>query len=346
MRREDITGHLDRFAASFALPIEERVTGSRIAPQDGGYVVETSRGVWTCAQVVIATGGYDAPITPPAAARPDPSIAQMHSKDYRRPSQLPPGATLVVGAGQSGVQLTEDLIRDGREVHLAVGPAPRSPRTYRGRDAIDWLYETGHYAMTIDRHPDPAAAVAKTNRYMSGCDGGKEIDLRRWHVDRPVQLYGSLADIDGAQISFSPDLSRNLDDADASYLGIRAQIDAYIARIGIDAPAAPPYVRVWSPEADPTTLDAAAAGITSVLWCIGFRPDYGWIEVDVFDDRGRPVYRRGERAAPGMHFIGLGWLGAWGSGRFLGIDQDAGYLAGRIEAQLSQAPRVAAAGAR
>jgi putative flavoprotein involved in K+ transport len=200
--------------------------------------------------------------------------------------------------------------------------------------------------MTIDRHPDPAAAVAKTNRYMSGCDGGKEIDLRRWHVDRPVQLYGSLADIDGAQISFSPDLSRNLDDADASYLDIRAQIDAYIARIGIDAPAAPPYVRVWSPEADPTTLDAAAAGITSVLWCIGFRPDYGWIEVDVFDDRGRPVYRRGERAAPGMHFIGLGWLGAWGSGRFLGIDQDAGYLAGRIEAQLSQAPRVAAAGAR
>ncbi|QDL93690.1 FAD-dependent oxidoreductase [Paroceanicella profunda] len=295
--------------------------------------METSAGIWRCDHVVIATGGYDSPIVPPCAAALDPAVTQLHSRDYRRPEQLPEGGTLVVGTGQSGVQIMDDLVRVGREVHLAVGPAPRSPRKYRGRDATDWLYDMGHYAMTIDRHPDPAAAVSKTNHYMSGRDGGREIDLRRFHVENGVQLYGSLADIEGTRIRFLPDLGRNLDDADRSYLGIRTQIDAWIARQGIDAPAEPPFEPLWHPERETQEIDCAALGITSVVWSIGFRPDYGWIDVPVFDDRGRPLYTRGVCPVPGMYFIGLGWLNTWGSGRFLGIDEDSNHLAGVIEAR-------------
>lgn len=344
MLKDQITDYLDAFAASFSPPLHENVTVTRVAPApEGGYEVETSIGSWTCDQVVIATGGYDNPIMPPYAADLDPAIAQIHSVDYRRPSQIPEGATLVIGTGQSGVQIMEDLVRDGRKVHLAVGPAPRSPRKYRGRDATDWLYEMGHYAITIDTHPDPIKALSQTNHYMSGRDGGKEIDLRRFVAEDDISLYGSVAGMAGSTIRFLPDLAKNLDDADKSYLGIRSVIDDYIAREGIDAPEEPAFVKLWEPAAEVTEIDTAALGITSVIWSIGFRPDYSWIHVDVFDERGKPKFHRGVTEVPGFHFIGLGWLNTWGSGRFLGIGEDSRYLADAIAAQLAEAPALKAA---
>jgi putative flavoprotein involved in K+ transport len=330
MLRDEIVEYLDAFAQSFDPPILEDVAVTRIAPHEGGYRVETSKGTWFAGQVVIATGGYDAPIVPPYAERLNPAIGQLHSRDYRRPSQLPEGATLVVGTGQSGVQIMEDLVRAGRKVHLAVGPAPRSPRLYRGRDATDWLHDIGHYAITIAAHPDPIKALTQTNHYMSGRDGGKEIDLRRFVVEDGISLYGSLADMDGNRLSFLPDLEKNLDDADRSYCGIRDQIDAYIAREGIDAPVEPPFTKVWRPDAEVTGIDAEELGITSIVWSIGFRPDYSWIDVDVFDERGKPLFNRGVTNAPGFYFLGLGWLNTWGSGRFLAIDEDSRYLADAI----------------
>ncbi|NUB45512.1 MSMEG_0569 family flavin-dependent oxidoreductase [Fertoebacter nigrum] len=330
MLRDEIVDYLDGFSSSFDPPLREGVAVTGVAPlPGGGYRVETSAGIWTTGQVVVATGGYDQPIVPPYAAAIDPAITQIHSAHYRRPAQLPAGGALIVGTGQSGVQIMEDLHRDGRDVHLAVGPAPRSPRKYRGRDATDWLHDMGHYAITIDRHPDPVKAVTQTNHYMSGRDGGKEIDLRRFARDG-VHLYGSMAGADGTQIAFLPDLEKNLDDADRSYCGIRDLIDGWIAAQGIDAPVEPPFRKVWRPESEVTGIDCAALGITAIIWAIGFRPDYGWLQADCLDAQGRPVYRRGVTAAPGVYFIGLGWLNTWGSGRFLGIDDDARYLAERI----------------
>lgn len=332
MLKDEIVDYLDGFANSFDPPLREGVEVTRVWREDAIFHLQTSAGPFTAGQVVIATGGYDSPIVPDYAAQIDPSITQVHSRDYRRPAQMPEGGTLIVGTGQSGVQLMEDLHRDGRPVHLAVGPAPRSPRKYRGRDATDWLHDAGHYGITIDRHPDPAKALSQTNHYMSGRDGGKEIDLRRFALDG-VRLYGSVAGALGTRLTFLPDLEKNLDDADRSYLGIRNQIDAWIAAQGIDAPAAPPFVKVWRPAREVTEIDLAAEGITSILWAIGFRPDYNWLELDCLDQRGQPLYRRGVTEVPGAYFIGLGWLNTWGSGRFLGIDEDSRYLAGHILAR-------------
>lgn len=332
MLKDEIVDYLDGFANSFDPPLREGVEVTRVWREDAIFHLQTSAGPFTAGQVVIATGGYDSPIVPDYAAQIDPSITQVHSRDYRRPAQMPEGGTLIVGTGQSGVQLMEDLHRDGRPVHLAVGPAPRSPRKYRGRDATDWLHDAGHYGITIDRHPDPAKALSQTNHYMSGRDGGKEIDLRRFALDG-VRLYGSVAGALGTRLTFLPDLEKNLDDADRSYLGIRNQIDAWIAAQGIDAPAEPPFVKVWRPAREVTEIDLAAEGITSILWAIGFRPDYNWLELDCLDQRGQPLYRRGVTEVPGAYFIGLGWLNTWGSGRFLGIDEDSRYLAGHILAR-------------
>lgn len=342
MLKDEIVDYLDGFADNFDPPIFENVDVKKVTNHENGYLVETSIGSWSCGEVVIATGGYDAPIIPPYADKLDKHIMQMHSRDYRRPSQVPEGATLVVGTGQSGVQIMEDLVRDGRKVHLAVGPAPRSPRKYRGRDATDWLYDIGHYAITIAEHPDPHKALSQTNHYMSGRDGGKEIDLRRFVVENDVSLYGSLSNADGSVLNFLPDLGKNLDDADQSYLGIRNVIDEYIDREGIDAPEEPPFEKLWHPNQEITKIDAAELGITSIIWSIGFRPNYDWVQVDVFDDHGRPVYDRGVCKTAGFYFIGLGWLNTWGSGRFLSIDDDSRYLADRIEESLFQKNIVAA----
>ena len=330
MPNREIVDYLDAFSRSFDPPIREGVTVTRVAMRGERYVVETSERTWHADQVVIASGGYDKPIVPPYADRLDPSIMQMHSRDYRRPSQVPDGATLVVGTGQSGVQIMDDLTRAGRDVHLAVGPAPRSPRAYRGRDATDWLHDMGHYAMTIADHPDPERAVAKTNHYLSGRDGGMEIDLRRFVVEDGLTLYGSVAGMDGTTIRFLPDLETNLDDADRSYVGICDQIDAFIEANGIDAPRAPRFEKVWRPEHEIIEIDAGALGIGSVIWSIGFRPDYSWIEVDAFDQKGRPVFDRGVCDVAGLYFVGLAWLNTWGSGRFLAIDEDSRFLADAI----------------
>lgn len=338
MLREEIADYLDAFDRKTGLNVREHTQVTRVAHRDGGYTVETAEDSWTCDQVVIATGGYDHPIEPGFAKDLDPEIFQMHSVDYRNVEQFPEGGVLIVGTGQSGVQLMEDFVRADRQVHLAVGPAPRSPRKYRGRDATDWLYEAGHYDITIAEHPDPIKALTQTNHYMSGRDGGKEIDLRKFHADHGVALYGSLSDMQGSKLSFLPDLKKNLDDADKSYLGICAQIDAYITREGIDAPEEPAFVKAWEPEEETLSLDTREAGITSVLWAIGFRPDYGWIEADVFDARGKPIFDRGVTPQHGLHFIGLGWLNTWGSGRFLAIEEDSDHLADQIVKQLNMAP--------
>ena len=132
--------------------------------------------------------------------------------------------------------------------------------------------------------------------------------------------------MDGSSIQFQPDLEQNLDDADRSYLGIRSIIDTYIEKNNIDAPVEPEFEKVWRPQQEITVIDCKQKGITSILWAIGFRPNYGWINVDVFDDLARPVYERGVCNEDGFYFIGLGWLNTWGSGRFLGIDEDSRHL--------------------
>ena len=327
MLKDQIVEYVQAFALKTRPPVVEGVAVNRVTRQaDGDLLVNTTAGDFHTRHVIVATGGYDLPIIPAYAERLPKSILQIHSVDYRNPQQLPEGEVLVVGTGQSGVQLMEDLHLAGRKVHLCVGPAPRSPRVYRGRESTAWLMDMGVYELTVDRHPLGDKARERTNHYMTGRDGGHEIDLRKFALEG-VQLYGSMADIDGSTLRFLPDLEKNLDDADEVYMGIRRDIDRHIAAQGIDAPVEPDFVKVWRPEQEVLSLDAEATGITTIIWAIGFRPDYRWIELPAFDGRGHPKYERGVSPVPGLYFLGLPWLNTWGSGRFLGIAEDAQHLA-------------------
>jgi putative flavoprotein involved in K+ transport len=330
MPKDEIVRYVEAFAASFQPPIREGVAVRRLyRDEHGRYALQTERGDYTADQVVIATGGYHKPAIPRLAERLPPSIMQLHSSNYRNPESLPEGAVLVVGTGQSGCQIAEDLHLAGRQVHLSVGGAPRSPRVYRGKDAIAWLEEMHYYDIPIDEHPQKDRVRHKTNHYLTGRDGGREIDLRRLALDG-MQLYGRLDGFAGGRLHFEPDLAASLDNADAVAESIKHTIDQYIAEHGILAPDEPPYQPPWQPGEPITSLDLAGAGIRTVIWCIGFESDFSWVEVPVFDGRGEPAHRRGVTAAEGLYFIGLPWLWTWGSGRFSGVASDAAHLAEQI----------------
>lgn len=334
MKRDEIVAYLKAFVAKVNPPIREGVAVTRVARrEDGLFSMQTSEGDYTANEVVVASGGYHTPIIPRMAEKLPGSVTQIHSNQYRNPDQLPEGEVLVVGSGQSGAQIAEDLHLAGRKVHLAVGDAPRCARFYRGRDVVTWLADMGYYEMTIDNHPLRDGVRDNTNHYVTGRDGGRDIDLRRFAVEG-MTLYGLMEDYRDGALRFRDDLKHSLDQADRTYNGINAAIDKYIAETGIEAPAQAHYAPVWEPGEPVTSLALDGSGITSVVWCIGFTPDFRWLDASVFNGAGSPKHKRGVTNEDGVYFIGLPWLNTWGSGRFGAVGRDAEHIVQVIQKRL------------
>jgi putative flavoprotein involved in K+ transport len=338
MLKHEIVAYLEDYVRSFQPPLLEGVSVEQVARCAGGgprFEVHSPMGTLTADHVVVATGGYHDPFVPEASARLPEGIAMIHSRDYTNPASLPAGEVLVVGSGQSGCQIAEDLLIAGRKVHLSVGNAPRCARRYRGKDVVEWLNLMGHYELPVDEHPSKEQVRDKTNHYVTGRDGGRDLDLRELAL-RGMSLYGTFRDADGQRLSFAPDLTANLDAADAVYNSINRSIDAYIAQRGIDAPPPSTYAAPWAPEADPLELDLSRTNIRSVIWAIGFKPNFSWVQFPIFDPKGLPRHTRGVTAEPGLYFLGLPWQYTWGSGRFCGVGRDAAYLARQIVQSISE----------
>lgn len=341
MLKHEVVEYLEHYARSFQPPLlegvaVERVTGATASHgQRSTFELRTSLGLLSADHVVVATGGYHDPFVPDASARLPASVVQIHSRDYTNPACLPDGDVLVVGTGQSGCQIAEDLLLAGRQVHLSVGNAPRCARRYRGKDVVAWLNLMGHYDLPVDQHPSKEAVRDKTNHYVTGRDGGRDIDLRDF-ARRGMRLYGSFRDVEGSLLRFAPDLRQNLDAADAVYESINRSIDAFIERHGIEAPPGARYAPPWTPPSDPPSLDLGQTPIASVVWAIGFRTRFSWLEFPIFDPRGLPQHARGVTAVPGLFFLGLPWQYTWGSGRFCGVGRDAAYIGRQIAEAMSQ----------
>ena len=338
MGRDDIVRYVEGYAASFDAPVRSGVQVLSVQSSGAdGYLIRSSEGDIVARQVIVAIGGYHDPIIPACAATIDPEILQIHSSDYRNPQSMPDGAVLVVGTGQSGCQIAEDLHLAGRRVHLCVGEAPRVARRYRGKDVVEWLHLMGYYDIPVEDHPLREGVRDKTNHYVTGRDGGRDIDLRL-RATEGMQLYGRLLDMQGSTVSFAPDLARNLDAADEVGESIKRSIDSWIARNGIEAPLEHPYVPPWKPSAERLSLDCGSEGIASIVWCIGFRANFSWIDLPVFDERGSPRHRRGVTDQDGLYFLGLPWLHSWGSGRFSGIARDSEHVVTEIVQRLQHQP--------
>jgi putative flavoprotein involved in K+ transport len=336
MRKDEINQYLAGFVKKVNAPVREGVAVQRVIPRaEGGYQVHTSQGEFSADQVIVASGGYHTPIIPRLAERLPAAVNQIHSEQYRNPEALPAGNVLVVGSGQSGAQIAEDLHLAGRKVYLAVGDAPRCARFYRGKDVVDWLAQMGYYDIGVDTHPLREGVRDNTNHYVTGRDGGRDIDLRHF-AREGMRLFGRLDGLQGTRLQFANNLAQSLDSADAVYNRINASIDQYIEQHAIDAPPGERYQPVWTPEQACDELDLEQEGITSIIWCIGFSPDFTWLEAPVFNGRGHPAHQRGVTAQPGLYFLGLPWLYTWGSGRFSGVAKDAQFLVDRISASRAE----------
>jgi putative flavoprotein involved in K+ transport len=238
----------------------------------------------------------------------------------------------VIGSGNSGVQIAEELCSAGRRVYLSVSKHRRTPRRYRGKDYIWWYMAFGEADITVDQRRD------EPPRLITGVGGGHDLDLRRLAADGVVLLGSILGGQDG-RLAIADDLGEHLAHGDASFADFTEQADGYAARNRLDLP--PPDERVELPcapkeVADPlVALDLAAADITTVIWANGFRYDFNWIDVPIFKNGMRsfgqvPVHKRGIAEVPGVYFLGLHWLHKLKSSFLWGVGEDAEYLAEHI----------------
>jgi putative flavoprotein involved in K+ transport len=338
MPRDEIAGRVAAYAGAIDAPVSLGTDVTRLAADPsspGGFLVKTSRGPIRAREVVVATGAFHTPRIPATAL--DPAIHQLHAHDYRNEAQLPPGGVLLVGSGQTGVQLAEELHAAGRPVTLSVGHCGRVPRRYRDRDIFWWLRslaidgpELGAGLPTVEQLPDPRAKFA-CNPHLSGHGGGHDTNLRRFAADG-MRLVGRFEGADGQRARFTPDLAANLAFADAFFDDrFRGLIETFIERAGLDLPP-DDGVPFEHDVPEVTELDLRAEGISTVLWTTGYAPDYGWLDLPVLNEFGVPRHQRGVSAVPGLTFIGLLWQHTQASANFVGVASDAAYLASRWDA--------------
>ena len=330
--KETVADYFVAYAKKISAPIRCGVDVLKVERRIGrpGFRVETSTGVIEANSVVAATGSFQRPVVPELVPR-QARVVQMHSTGYRNPAQLPEGAILVVGSGSSGTQIAEELLESGRRVYLSIGPHDRPPRAYRGRDYCWWLGVLGKWDAAAREPGREHVTIA-----VSGVRGGHTIDFRRLAARGMILVGRTEAYADGA-ISFASDLVDNLERGDLNLRSLLDEADTYVVRNGLDLPEEA-EARAIGPNSDCITnpisvLDLAKTGITTIIWATGFVADYSWIELDIFNEDGRPRHQRGVSAEPGMYFLGLPWQSRRGSSFIWGVWHDARYLADQIAIQ-------------
>jgi putative flavoprotein involved in K+ transport len=332
MSRDEIDARVAGYAEEIRAPVEHDTDVLRLAARDGGgFELETSRGTLTADEVVVATGSFHIPRIPAIASELPGRLTQLHSHEYRNERALPPGAVLIVGSGQSGCQIAEELAEAGRRVYLSVGSAGRAPRRYRGRDIFRWLAmlaahgaEYGVPFPTVDKLPDIRLRSA-ANPQLSGHQGGHDVSLRQLARDG-MRLLHRIERVDGECLHLRPGLSATLALVDGFFdQRFRPLIDRMIDEAGIAAPPDDRRADTFEPP-EVTTLDLREAEISTVIWATGYRLDYRWLAMPILDEYGFPRQRRGVSDVPGLYFLGLLWQHTQASATLFGPRLDAPHL--------------------
>jgi len=327
MLRDEFVEYLERYAAGFDAPVRDGVAVTALGPgPEGGFVLETSGGSLAAETVVLATGAFQRPHRTTAAASLPSDLLQLDVEDYRNPAELPAGPVLVVGSGQSGCQIAEELHEAGRDVFLACGRTSWLPRRIDDRDLVWWFQETGFLDDPVSALPSPEARLFG-NVQATGHRGGYDLHYRTLQAIG-VRLLGRLVGAEGRKARFAPDLAASVAWGDERYSELAGRIRKHVADHGLPA--------FDMPEPDP--FDAAApeeldlSGFGAVVFAGGFRPNYTWVRFpDAFDALGFPVHEEGESTvAPGLYFVGVHWLRKRKSSALIGVGEDAAIVARRI----------------
>jgi putative flavoprotein involved in K+ transport len=324
MPRDELVSRFERYAEKYHLPIVYNTPVLSVQPAEGsGFLVKAPEKEYHVRNVVAANGWFRLGKTPSFADKIPQSILQFHTSKYRNPQLIPPGAVLVVGSGQSGAQIAEELYQSGRKVFLATGVAPHSPRRYRGRDFFRWAYESGFVDLTFEQ-AQRVQGKEFVAPMISGKNGGHALNLHKFYREGVILLGHALVCVDGKMI-FAPDMKENLAKADMAQKMIQKNFDEYIQRAGIDAPSEDTPSMMDGYEApEITTLDLHAEGINTIIWACGYSYDASIFKFPVLNQFGIPDAPMGASSTyPGLYFVGFPWLPSLNSGFFAGVAKSA-----------------------
>jgi putative flavoprotein involved in K+ transport len=331
MSMPQLVGFFERYATSFAAPIELGTTVGGVEQVGARFRVQTNRDVWLANNVVIATGYSDVPYVPPLARRLSPRVAQIVPTQYRNPRQLSAQGVLVVGASATGVQLADEIRATGRPVTLAVGRHMRLPRTYRGRDIMWWLDAMGVLRESVADVVNIRASRSQPSLQLVGCSEVQSLDVAALER-RGVQILGRLVGVEHERVSFDDDLIATTAASDIKLADLFLRIDAFIAKTAVNTAPPAPFEPTW-PSAralTKTSVDLRAAGIDTVVWATGFSRRYPWLRVPVLDDHGEIRQREGITPVPGLFVLGMHFQRRRNSAFIDGVGDDAAFLAERI----------------
>lgn len=325
--RAEVVSYLEEYARTIPAPVRTGVRVLAVRQADDGYRVETDDGELRASNVIVAAGAYDRPTPPQLSGAASSDVLQLHTSEYRNPAQLAPGGVLIVGGGQSGCQIADELNQAGVATYLSAGRCPWFPRRYRGRELVRWAIDVGLMDDTVDTLPSPAARFA-CNPPVSGNDGGHDCHPG-WLARRGTVLLGRLQGFQSATAQLAPGLEETLAWGDEFAATFRRRVDEYVRTSGIDAPEPEPEEEPLAvPEI--AELDLRAVGIGTILWANGYRPDLSWIHLPLADPNGWPVQRRGVTDFRGLYFVGVHWLHKRKSALFLGVGEDAEHVVSHL----------------
>jgi putative flavoprotein involved in K+ transport len=322
----EIVDYLQSWADSFDAPVGGNSRVTKLEADGAGFLLTLSSGTIKARTVVVATGAYQRAHRPAGAESLPRDVVQLLAEEFTNPAALPPGAVLVVGSGQTGCQLAEELHESGRKVFLACGRCFWVPRRMEGHDAVWWMADSGFMDRTPDKLPSPEARLLG-NPQATGHDGGRDLNYRVLH-DKGVELLGRYAGADGSNLRFDDDLAASVDFGDARLTDFLKFIEASCAAKGTIAPSyqMPPPLRIKTR----TQLDIARDHIGAVIWTSGYRPDYGWVKFPVFDGMGFPLQVDGRSTVAGLYFMGVHWMRKNKSPILYGVGEDAEVVARQI----------------
>ena len=326
--------YLQNYAKHFGAPVRTGVDIANLERVGHRYLLTSSSGERHRARcVVVATGAFGVPKIPNYATSLSRSISQIHSADYKNPASLAQGGVLVVGSGQSGAQIAEELYEAGKTVWLSVGNAGRRPRRYRGRDSSWWNYTMGSFDKTIENVESIDDARYGASSHTSGAKGGHDIYLREM-AKNGVTLVGPVTGGEIYSLSLRTDLAEILKGVDEHPVNWMRNVDEYVEKNGMQVPpddtVAPPDIQDWPKGESPDSLNLVEAGIKTIVWSTGFKYDFDWIKLPITGDHNYPNQHRGVTDYPGLYFMGLQWMYGSKSAQFIGVGEDAEYVANHV----------------